>query len=276
MSQTSSSRRRRFGFSLVELSVVLVIIGFIAGGVVVGQDLIKAAEVRSVVRDISTYKEAIYTMTTKYDCLPGDCPKATTYFGARNANNATCLTMTPAIATPTLTCNGDGDQMVDDSTEEMYLFWQHLADASLINGQYTGIHGGASVLQHTFGTNSPASALAGVGFGFGYLDMPVGSDNTYGMNYGNMFWLGKLASASRPQEGFFTPKEAYSFDKKIDDGRPATGFVMMRSALTGALTTAYWGQPNDCTTSTSSSDYSGTYDTAHTAASCSFMIKSGF
>ena len=33
------------GFTLIELSIVLVIIGLIVGGVLVGQDLIKAAEI---------------------------------------------------------------------------------------------------------------------------------------------------------------------------------------------------------------------------------------
>ncbi|MBY0407531.1 MAG: prepilin-type N-terminal cleavage/methylation domain-containing protein [Rickettsiales bacterium] len=33
------------GFTLIELSIVLVIIGLIVGGVLVGQDLIRAAEI---------------------------------------------------------------------------------------------------------------------------------------------------------------------------------------------------------------------------------------
>ena len=35
------------GFTLVELAIVLVIIGLIVGGVLAGQDLIKAAEQRA-------------------------------------------------------------------------------------------------------------------------------------------------------------------------------------------------------------------------------------
>ena len=35
------------GFTLIELSIVLVIIGLIVGGVLVGQDLIRAAKIRA-------------------------------------------------------------------------------------------------------------------------------------------------------------------------------------------------------------------------------------
>ena len=38
--------KRCDGFTLIELSIVLVIIGLIVGGVLVGQNLISAAEVR--------------------------------------------------------------------------------------------------------------------------------------------------------------------------------------------------------------------------------------
>ena len=37
--------RNRAGFTLFELSIVLVIMGLIAGGVLVGRDLIEAAKV---------------------------------------------------------------------------------------------------------------------------------------------------------------------------------------------------------------------------------------
>lgn len=35
--------RRRIGFTLLEMSIVLVIIGLLVGGILVGRDLVKAA-----------------------------------------------------------------------------------------------------------------------------------------------------------------------------------------------------------------------------------------
>ena len=39
----------RQGFTLIELSIVLVVIGLVVGGVLVGQDLIRAAGVRATI-----------------------------------------------------------------------------------------------------------------------------------------------------------------------------------------------------------------------------------
>ena len=69
-------RRRREGFTLIELSLVLVIVGLIIGGVVVGRDLIHSAEIRATISQIEKYNTAVNTFRTKYNCLPGDCPAA--------------------------------------------------------------------------------------------------------------------------------------------------------------------------------------------------------
>jgi prepilin-type N-terminal cleavage/methylation domain-containing protein len=63
---------RMQGFTLIELSIVLVIIGLIVGGVLVGQDLIRAAEVRATISQIEKYNTAANTFLGKYGYLPGD------------------------------------------------------------------------------------------------------------------------------------------------------------------------------------------------------------
>ncbi len=70
-----------FGFTLIELSIVLVIIGLVVGGVLVGRDLIKAAEIRAQVNQIEQMETAYNTFKLKYNCIAGDCPNATDFFG---------------------------------------------------------------------------------------------------------------------------------------------------------------------------------------------------
>src|ERR1700751_5263987 len=78
------------GFTLIELSIVLVIIGLIVGGVLVGQDLIRAAEVRATISQIEKYKTAVNTFPGKYNATPGDMNASTaTAFGfATRGTNA--------------------------------------------------------------------------------------------------------------------------------------------------------------------------------------------
>lgn len=85
------------GFTLIEMSIVLVIIALIAGGILVGQDLIKSAGNRAFISQLEQYDTAVNTFKTKYNCLPGDCAEGETFFG---------------ICTPLGTCHGNGNGMI--------------------------------------------------------------------------------------------------------------------------------------------------------------------
>ena len=50
------------GFTLIEMSIVLVIIGLIIGGVLLGRDLISAAAVRAQIAQIEKYNAAVNTL----------------------------------------------------------------------------------------------------------------------------------------------------------------------------------------------------------------------
>ena len=69
-------------FSLVELSIVLVILGLLVGGILTGQSLIRAAELRSVTTEFSQYQTAVMTFRDKYFAIPGDMKNARDFWGA--------------------------------------------------------------------------------------------------------------------------------------------------------------------------------------------------
>ena len=62
----------RDAFSLVELSIVLVILGLLVGGVLSGQALIQAAQLRAVSEEYTKYTTAALTFRDKYLATPGD------------------------------------------------------------------------------------------------------------------------------------------------------------------------------------------------------------
>lgn len=221
---------RANGFTLVELSIVLVILGLLVGGVLSGQSLIRAAELRSITKEFNAYVTATNSFRDKYQALPGDMKNAVKFWGAADGGtadgiDAACL----AVNTPptgTETCNGNGDGKLD----EIWRYWQHLANAGLIEGTFYGfgVPGDGGI---ELGKNSPASKLSGAGWNVTYLGQNSGdtivSDSLLpDGKYGHTFTFG----GTDPGEplaiyGAIKAEEAYNIDMKLDDGLPHKGSV---------------------------------------------------
>jgi prepilin-type N-terminal cleavage/methylation domain-containing protein len=60
------------GFTLIELTIVLVIIGLIIGGILVGQDMVAAAATHAQITQMQKYNAAVNTFRNKYGGIPGD------------------------------------------------------------------------------------------------------------------------------------------------------------------------------------------------------------
>ena len=78
------------GFTLIEMSIVLVIIGLIIGGVLVGRDLISAATVRAEISQIEKYKTVTRTFEEKYgyaQAQPGQTVPASSTCYDNNGSN---------------------------------------------------------------------------------------------------------------------------------------------------------------------------------------------
>lgn len=221
------ARPPQSGFSLVELSIVLVILGLLTGGILAGQSLIRAAELRSVSTEYNRYVTASQTFRDKYFAIPGDITNATAFWGT----TASC----PGTAgTGTQTCNGNGNGQINfgggaNQYSELFTFWQHLANAGLIEGNYTGI-GGAGSVHTSLATNSPKSRISSGYWSALTWGGPItGQASFFDGNYGdNYLELGGLIATSLAETGLLKPEEIWNLDAKMDDGKPATGFVRVR------------------------------------------------
>lgn len=223
----------RQGFSLVELSIVLVILGLLTGGILTGQSLIRAAELRSVTTEFKNYQTAVMTFRDKYFALPGDMANATDFWGAMDADFTTCAALnSTSPSTDTLTCNGNNDGYVSGSVGsissgyETFRFWQHLSNAGLVEGNYTGVTASTSSGLAVAGQNVPRSKMSDARWGIWYNSGDQNGNTTmYAVDYGNRFdFIGPQGAGTSP----LTPEEAWNIDKKVDDGRPAYGKVIAR------------------------------------------------
>jgi len=194
------------GFTLVELSVVIVIIGLIVAGVVGGQSLVNQAQLRDIVSSIAKYKVAHNSFRTQYAAFAGDLSNANSYWAAAADGNGNGR------------IGNDGAYPGDDYFGEPLQFWNHMALAGLLKEVLDPNDAGTPDFQP--GINVPATnfhdgmyvaSFWGIGF-------PIFNTN------GNVIVVAS-AAATGYWEGMFTAREGFSLDKKMDDGRPATGFI---------------------------------------------------
>jgi prepilin-type N-terminal cleavage/methylation domain-containing protein len=231
----------RSGFTLLEISIVLVIIGLLVGGILTGRDLIKAAELSATISQIQKYNTGVNTFRLKYGYLPGDIPdpQASSFgFQARG----------------TLAGQGDSNGFIEgygsnvfgtdcgfyEGTGEDAVFWVDLSTAGLIDGGFNTASSHTLLAATLTATSTPSlsayfpAAKLGQGnyvyvWAGGYADSSAGNCNKGDGN--NYFGLSPFSSITTNGEPYATAtslsvQQAYSIDKKIDDGLPQSGNVM--------------------------------------------------
>ena len=232
-----SPRNPKAGFTLIELSIVLVIIGLIVGGVLVGRNLIAASELSAAISQIQKYNSSTNAFRDKYGALPGDIkdPDATKFgFIARGTSG-------PA--------RGDGNGIISGingatfvcpicQTGETSVFWVDLSTARLIDGNFsTATFANASTAISATTTPNlnnyfPTSKLGQSNYVVVTSGGLSGFINTIGdaQNYFSITGISQLTAVGSSYQVNavmgITVAQANAMDTKMDDGRPQLGNVL--------------------------------------------------
>lgn len=237
-------RKSEKGFTLVELSIVIVIIGLIVAGVVGGQALVSQAQLRAVITESNDVKTAINAFKGQYDALPGDY---------RDAEATWTTGACAALAAGA--CNGNGNRFIEGADaiadDESLKVWVHLNEAGIFPGDYTGnlatIPKAGNTLPESSFTNTVMSVffddpLAASGGRFGNVSVPAGTIantvTTDADHTGHIILFGGAAGVAAAVDNapVFTTTEARSIDTKLDDGVPTDGIVVAVGGVADAVT----------------------------------------
>lgn len=231
----------RQGFTLIELSIVLIIIGLIVGGVLVTVDMIHAVKLQKQISQIQEYKAAMQTFEAKYSCVAGDCSDAVD-FGLGTLADRHNGNGNGEIGTGRIEGCMRGWYQNSNMAETMNVF-MHLQKAELIKDdqQFEGYNRETHnycLPYSLIEKRQPRSMLDKDAFVFpGLIKVAHYSMGTYGIHLregGRAFGVGGIYPHWKFKPRILTT-DAMFIDEKIDDGLPLTGNVGL------APTGAPWG-----------------------------------
>ncbi len=185
------------GFSILEMTIVLVIVGMLIGLALKGQDLLASVQLKDAQQDLRAFETAFATFRERYQALPGDFASASRRLPARDG--------IPIV-------NGNGNGRIETPAEQVQ-FWQHLALSGVVKKIRIEQNARARI-----GETLPAARIGG-----GYT---VVEEKVYASR---RLWI-RLAATAEPRlddaSGVLTPAAAYQVDNELDDGNPKTGKIV--------------------------------------------------
>jgi prepilin-type N-terminal cleavage/methylation domain-containing protein len=204
----------RQGFTLVELSIVLVVIGLLIGGVLIGQGLMESARTVKLINNFRQYEVAFTGFKQKFKQLPGD----SNLFNVKGDNNG-------IIASA-------------NNLESMYAV-SHLQQAGFLNTNLVEVFSTNWFTQTVPATQVSGTVLEDWGLkgamaafydykGWIALQHPGNVNPTKSCTYSILYGREPdVISGYNPlhlaRAGALTPQQTYSIDKKTDDGKIHTG-----------------------------------------------------
>lgn len=158
--------RAQRGFTLVELTLVVLVAGFLAVTTAAAREMLATTRAKALAREMSAVRLAIDSYQDRFHALPGDDPHASTH------------------VTGATTASGAGNGVIDgawdslDPGGESTLLWRHLRLAGLMPAAPEGGEGDPRprhVADGVLGANSATPSqgqVAGLG---GFLQVCAGS-----------------------------------------------------------------------------------------------------
>jgi hypothetical protein len=196
---TTSPRAHQEGFTLLEITIIMVIVGLLVSGVVKGQELVMQARVKETLNELNGLTGAYFAYYDRYRALPGDDPRAGgtegrwQIFGARSGNNDGLVGGAYNQAPPGLATFAPAT----DPTHEALNFWWHMRLAGFVSGPTTGK---------------------------GAYSQPLNSMNgLVGVQNGGLGLYGLLVCSQNLPD-----RIAAAVDTQLDDQRSSTGTVRAR------------------------------------------------
>jgi prepilin-type N-terminal cleavage/methylation domain-containing protein len=186
---------RQAGFTLVEITIVLIILGLLLGTLLWGQELVLSGRSKSVIVNLNELAAAVAIYRDRYAAVPGDDP------GAQVRWNWT--------AVPAATPSTPGDQSVDGAYNllsavpepESRLFWWHLRQAGFVKGA-------ADAANAALAAQQPINIFGGM------------TGVTMGIGPATVGLIGLIACTAN-----VPGKVAIGVDARLDDGGSAGGDV---------------------------------------------------
>lgn len=230
LSQEKLKLSHNSAFTLVEISIVIIIIGLLLGGVLGAQSLIKSAKRQSLIKDFRSYETAVRAFLLEYDAIPGDMNNAEDYWGTETVQGGDG------------TINGNGNKEIGVSAfgneQERQRSWEHLSLAEVVNNVYQGYSNpsnpytipgvtnpsfdlsnkGVLLLQHTYSSVNPSFNLSTNNF----VIWVYGSDNNSALLTQDAHWIDNKLDDSDPTLGYIRARQ--NSISCVDSGEYSTSF----------------------------------------------------
>ncbi|PIR31537.1 MAG: hypothetical protein COV36_08245 [Alphaproteobacteria bacterium CG11_big_fil_rev_8_21_14_0_20_44_7] len=202
------------GFTLVELSIVLVIIGLLIGGILVAQSMIEATGLQKMGATANQLHAAIKMFKDNTGYYPGDAPHI--WFVSKCSNYGF-----PGAGHWIGGCqtNSNGDI---DTYSEWELATAHLSWMGYLDKEYTKYETGAVCVPLNPGVDSVDvgfNAGMNIYYGGGIIGTTHLDNRIYSLHI-------NYASGDCTKPAVLTVPQSVAIDKKFDDGKPFGGDIV--------------------------------------------------